>query len=427
MINYSRINNRSNINWVFDGNSLYFYNAYPSFSYYLAQSHIVEAGDVVYSYAQPGQSWQTMLSLHTDIDNSYNPNASMNILIAAEGSNQLTNYTQSVEQAWQYTVDYVQSIKSNNPNWTVVVPNILPARRYADDEAKNDSFNQRIDQWNALAQTNYKAAGIDLLIDYRFDGSPFEGSTIEDFNSNADLFSSDKLHLTAEGMQLAVDIIVDQVKVLPSVPSFQIELDFNQDPGQAFSWDGSQGALVVTGGVLSAIDPAATGLTRSAVFTPSLGAYANLETPSIAYSADFLQSHSSLVTGPAVLELDVAFDFVEAIVLNNAGVYLEDDVLTIGVVVDEIYAEEFDFSGMVLDINIGGATRQFAFDAVVDPISLGYNASQSVLAFEYQVTACDWDKNGIAIKAAHGVVDAAGHIWVVGVEQVVAGSYQVLG
>jgi len=265
------------------------------------------------------------------------------------------------------------------------------------------------------------------LVDYRYSGSVFEGSSPNYFASHLDVFSTDRVHLLAAGSAEMVNILVDQMKSLSSNGAYQVVLHFIQDPGQAFSWNGSQGSLAVTGGVLSAIDPSASGLTRTAVFTPSLGAYAKLEIPSITYSAEFLQNHSSLINEPSALQMDIAFDFDEAIIMDNAGVYQEDDVLTIGVVLNETYDMDFDFSSMTLDVNIGGATRLFKFDSVFDPLSLGYDANQSVLAFKYQVGASDWDINGIAIKAAHGVFDAAGHAWVVGAEQVISGNYQVLG
>nr|WP_267874823.1 Ig-like domain-containing protein [Duganella aquatilis] len=44
---------------------------------------------------------------------------------------------------------------------------------------------------------------------------------------------------------------------------------FSEDPGSTFSWDGSSGSVVVSGGTLSAIS--GTGLTRTATFTPTAG------------------------------------------------------------------------------------------------------------------------------------------------------------
>jgi hypothetical protein len=48
-----------------------------------------------------------------------------------------------------------------------------------------------------------------------------------------------------------------------------ITFTFSEDPGATFSWDGSVGDVVVSGGTLSAIS--GTGLVRTAVFTPDAG------------------------------------------------------------------------------------------------------------------------------------------------------------
>ena len=417
---------RGDINWVIDGNSIYSFEGGTTIAAYFSQTRIFGADDRVRSFGIPGQSWNTMLSNHQDIDDAFDSSASQNVLIAAEGTNLLTNFGLSVADAWQITVNYVQSVKQVNPSWQIVLPNILPARRYGDDETANDTFNARVDAWNALAAANYKDAGIDVLVDYRYEGSVFEGSSPQDF-VDSPYFVADNLHPSALGNEAAANIIADQVGALLSDGAHEVVFNFHEDPGAAFTWDGQVGSLVVTGGALSALDPSQTGLTRTAMFTPTLGAYANSETLSISFSTEFLQEHGALVDGPTAVYPDFAFYFVEAFLVDAAPVYQEDDLLTIGLVLDETYADDFVFSGMVLDVNIGGANRQFVFDTKLDPQQWGHGVDRSVLAFSYEVSACDWDRNGIAIKAAHGVVDAAGHAWVLGQELAISGSYQVLG
>jgi Ca2+-binding RTX toxin-like protein len=48
-----------------------------------------------------------------------------------------------------------------------------------------------------------------------------------------------------------------------------ITFSFSEDPGATFTWDGSAGDVVVSGGTLSALT--GSGITRTAVFTPSAG------------------------------------------------------------------------------------------------------------------------------------------------------------
>ncbi|MBQ0820841.1 Ig-like domain-containing protein [Microvirga sp. HBU67558] len=61
--------------------------------------------------------------------------------------------------------------------------------------------------------------------------------------------------------------ITSDVSQLKAGETATITFTFSQDPGSSFSWDGSAGSLAVSGGTLSAIS--GTGLTRTAVFTPS--------------------------------------------------------------------------------------------------------------------------------------------------------------
>ena len=61
--------------------------------------------------------------------------------------------------------------------------------------------------------------------------------------------------------------ITSDVAQLKAGETATITFTFSEDPGSSFTWDGSSGDVVVTGGTLSAIS--GTGLTRTAVFTPT--------------------------------------------------------------------------------------------------------------------------------------------------------------
>jgi hypothetical protein len=62
-------------------------------------------------------------------------------------------------------------------------------------------------------------------------------------------------------------IITSDVATLKSGETANISFTFSEAPEASFAWDGSAGDLSVTGGTLSAIS--GTGLTRTAVFTPT--------------------------------------------------------------------------------------------------------------------------------------------------------------
>jgi hypothetical protein len=61
--------------------------------------------------------------------------------------------------------------------------------------------------------------------------------------------------------------IASNVAALKAGETANITFTFSENPGTSFAWDGSSGDLVVTGGSLGAIS--GTGLTRTAVFTPT--------------------------------------------------------------------------------------------------------------------------------------------------------------
>jgi Ca2+-binding RTX toxin-like protein len=63
--------------------------------------------------------------------------------------------------------------------------------------------------------------------------------------------------------------ITSDASTLKAGQTAAITFTFSEDPGATFSWDGSSGDVVVTGGALSALS--GTGLTRTAVFTPTSG------------------------------------------------------------------------------------------------------------------------------------------------------------
>jgi methionine-rich copper-binding protein CopC len=73
--------------------------------------------------------------------------------------------------------------------------------------------------------------------------------------------------------EYTLDTVVPAVTITSSASQLKtgesatITFTFSEDPGATFSWDGSVGDVLVTGGTLSAISGA--GLTRTATFTPS--------------------------------------------------------------------------------------------------------------------------------------------------------------
>lgn len=79
-----------------------------------------------------------------------------------------------------------------------------------------------------------------------------------------------------------------------------ITFTFSEDPGSTFTWDGSSGDVVVSGGTLSAIS--GSGLTRTAIFTPTAstnGGIASISVPASSYT-DAAGNNGGAGTSPEV-------------------------------------------------------------------------------------------------------------------------------
>jgi hypothetical protein len=77
----------------------------------------------------------------------------------------------------------------------------------------------------------------------------------------------------SSGLSITVDTTAPTIAISSDVSSLKagetatVTFTFSEDPGSTFTWDGSSGDVVVSGGTLSAIS--GSGLTRTATFTPT--------------------------------------------------------------------------------------------------------------------------------------------------------------
>ncbi|KAB1071169.1 FG-GAP-like repeat-containing protein [Methylobacterium planeticum] len=98
------------------------------------------------------------------------------------------------------------------------------------------------------------------------------GGTIQDAaGNNANLMlnsvpSTAGVRVDAVAPTLAITSDLSTLKIGQTAT---ITFTFSEDPGTTFAWDGTSGAVTVSGGSLSAIS--GTGLTRTATFTPTAG------------------------------------------------------------------------------------------------------------------------------------------------------------
>lgn len=77
----------------------------------------------------------------------------------------------------------------------------------------------------------------------------------------------------SSGLSVTIDTTAPTLAITSNVSSLKIgetatiTFTFSEDPGSTFTWDGSAGDIVVSGGTLGAIS--GSGLTRTAIFTPT--------------------------------------------------------------------------------------------------------------------------------------------------------------
>ena len=128
------------------------------------------------------------------------------------------------------------------------------------------------------------------------------------------------------GLSVTIDTAAPTLTITSNVSTLKIgetatiTFTFSEDPGASFSWDGSTGDVVVSGGTLSALS--GTGLIRTATFTPSAntnGGTASITVASGAYTDSAGNSGGAGVTpaltfdtlapaAPSAPDLDTASD-----------------------------------------------------------------------------------------------------------------------
>ena len=204
---------------------------------------------------------------------------------------------------------------------------------------------------------------------------------------------------------IAIDTIAPTVSISSNVAALKagetanITLTFSEDPSTSFAWDGSSGDLVVTGGSLGAIS--GTGLTRTAVFTPT----ANLTsgTVSITVTANSYQDAAGN-NGSAVdfssMSIDTAAPSLESLALSsstggvasplNASVKLlnDTDTLSATVTFSEAVTLNTTAGSPTLALVVGSSTVQATYVS---------GSGTTALVFSTTIASGQDDTDGVAI------------------------------
>jgi large repetitive protein len=132
-----------------------------------------------------------------------------------------------------------------------------------------------------------------------------------------------------------------------------ITFTFSEDPGTSFTWNGTAGDLTISGGTLSAIS--GTGLTRSAVFTPTANlssGSASITVTSASYS-DVAGNTGSAGTSPSI-SIDTAAPTV--VITSDVAALKIGETATITFTFTEDPSTSFAWNGTAGDLTVSGGT-----------------------------------------------------------------------
>ena len=157
---------------------------------------------------------------------------------------------------------------------------------------------------------------------------------------------------------LSYDTLAPTLAITSSVSSLRagqtatITFSFSEDPGSSFSWNGTTGDVVVSGGTLSAIS--GSGLTRTATFTPTAGSSG---TASITVAAgsytDAAGNPGGVGTTPA-LSYDTLAPTLA--ITSSSAALIAGQTATITFSFSEDPGSSFSWNGTTGDVVVSGGT-----------------------------------------------------------------------
>ena len=228
------------------------------------------------------------------------------------------------------------------------------------------------------------------------DSLSLNGSTLKDPRTNTTTLS---VPATADNSNFTVDTTAPFLSITSNVGQVKvgetanITFTFSEDPGNTFVWNGTTGDVTLSNGTLSAIS--GTGVTRTAVFTPTPGV--NSGTASISVGAGTYQdaagNNGSAGDTPS-LTLDTLAPTISSIALSGStgilNTYLnEADTANVSVTFNE-----------VVNLNVAGGSPTLALLVGSSTVQATYvsGAGSDTLVFTTTIVAGQNDADGIAIS-----------------------------
>ena len=217
LISSSRLKIGSGTNIVWDGNSLFVGvpgangNGIPAKAEEMAP--ILGSGATSTNLGVGGQTWRKMDGLDggdaSDVDGAYDDEADSNILILLESTNAAwagRSGAQMIDDATTYIGNRRQAHA-----WTGVVL-ITPPPRLGDATQCG-----RLADFVDLARENYRAMGVDVLVDVRaYAGGllDFLGTDVSQFNASSEYWHTDHVHFNETGADLVAEMVAHGLRRL---------------------------------------------------------------------------------------------------------------------------------------------------------------------------------------------------------------------
>jgi hypothetical protein len=230
------------------------------------------------------------------------------------------------------------------------------------------------------------------------------GATLKDANGNTSSIGSLAVTSNAAFMVDTTSPIVTittDISTLTVGTTANITFTFSEDPDTSFAWDGTSGDVVVAGGTLSAIS--GTGLTRTAVFTPTTNQSSG--TASITVTGNSYQDtagNNGAAGNTPTLNLDTLAPTITSLALTGStgGLVSASDATINNLNASDTLSATVTFND-VITVNTSGGTPYLTLNVGGTAVQAAYvsGSGSNALVFTATVASGHNDSNGVAIGA----------------------------
>jgi hypothetical protein len=195
--------------------------------------------------------------------------------------------------------------------------------------------------------------------------------------------------------------VASSTSALISGQTATITFTFSEDPGSSFTWNGTSGDLVVTGGTLSALSTTGNPLTRTALLTPASGVSAGTANVAIVLNSYTdaagnigLEASAGVTDKSENISVNTTTTTVSSVALLSAT-GIQNSLLNQG----DVVSVAVNFTEAVfLNANVGTPSLNLTIGTTVVSAQYASGSGTAQLVFNYTILNGQTDVNGIAIN-----------------------------